>query len=139
MTDVAEAASFVANAQGGVIVVGVGDGRSGSGAYEEVTLDSAAVLRCVWELTSPSLVVEVSERRHQGNRLLMIAVPRSPDVHQVKGKATERIGAACEPMSARRIAAVLADRRGDDWSAIDAGIPASAADDRSMSEARRLL
>ena len=41
-----------------------------------------------------------------GVSVTVITVPRSPDVHQVRGRATERVGATCVPMSSARIHAV---------------------------------
>jgi ATP-dependent DNA helicase RecG len=60
-------------------------------------------------------------------------------VHQVQGRATERIGKACEPMSTRRIAQVVGERRGDDWSASDTQTSIHDVSPRGLEDARRLL
>lgn len=137
--DLAEAAACFANATGGYIVVGVADRTAGPAAFVGTDLDADRLQRRLYEITSPPLIVTVEELRWAGQRLLLVSVPRSPDVHQVKGKATERVGTACEPMSAVRIAAVVAQRRGDDWSAMDSGVPRAAAALGTLAEARRLL
>ncbi|MGH8827841.1 MAG: ATP-binding protein, partial [Jiangellaceae bacterium] len=71
----------------------------------------------------PSLIVTVVHTQRAGKTLTVIQVPRSPEIHQVRGRASERVGTACQPMNSSRIAQVLEDRRGDDWSAKDAGVP----------------
>jgi ATP-dependent DNA helicase RecG len=117
LVDLAEAAACFANAGGGEIVVGVPDGATSLDSLQEVDLDTRHVQRRIYELTDPALIVTVSEDRVNGRRLLAIVVPPSPDVHQVRGRATERLGSDCQPMSAQRIASVVSERRGDDWSA----------------------
>lgn len=138
--DLAEAAACFANAAGGCLVVGVADRKAGPDAFVGAgELDPDRLQRRIYELTSPPLIVTVDEYRWAAQRLLVITVPRSPDVHQVKGRATERVGTACEPMSTTRIAAVVSQRRGDDWSAADSGVPRSSVAPGALSEARRLL
>jgi ATP-dependent DNA helicase RecG len=137
--DLAEAAACFANSQGGTLVVGVRDRTPGPQAFEGTILDADVVLRRIYELTNPSLTVDVSEDTSQGKRLLIIDVPRSPDVHQVEGRATRRVAKSCEPMSAAQIAALLAERRGEDWSREDAGRPLGDVSAAAMERARALL
>lgn len=139
LVDLAEAAACFANAQGGHVVVGIADRASGREAFLGTMLDVARTQRRIYELTTPALIVTVDEFDWAGSRLLALTVPRSPEVHQVKGKATERVGAACEPMTTARIAAVVAERRGDDWSADDSRITADKVSARALDDARRLL
>lgn len=117
----AEAAACFANAQGGIVVAGVRDRVRGPAAFEGTELDADVVLRRVYELTNPSLIVSVAVLQHEGARLLIITVPRSADVHQVDNRVTRRVGTSCEPMSAAQIAALLSERRGEDWSSEDSG------------------
>jgi hypothetical protein len=84
-------------------------------------LDPTRTVSRVYELAEPGLIVIVAALSYQGVPLSVITVPTSPDVHQVAGRATERVGTSCRPMSATRITAVLSDRRGDDWSGKDSG------------------
>jgi ATP-dependent DNA helicase RecG len=135
----AEASACFANAQGGRVVVGISDRTPGPEAFLGTTLDVTRTQRRIYELTDPALIVTVDEIDWEGSRLLVITVPRSPEVHQVKGKASERVGTACEPMTTARIAAVVAERRGDDWSADDSRISADKVSARAQDDARRLL
>ena len=123
LKDLAEAAACFANAEGGTIIVGVRDAIAGEEAFVGSPLDPVATVGRIYELTEPGLIVIVDSVSYLGVELSVITVPRSPDVHQVGGRATERVGSSCRPMSAARIATVLADRRGDDWSSKDSGTP----------------
>lgn len=124
--DLAEVAACFANARGGTVVVGVQDRPGGPDALLGTDLDADRVLRRIYELTSPHLTVELEETTVAGKRLLVIRVPRSPEVHQVDGRATRRVVTSCEPMTASQIAGLLSERRGEDWSAEDT--------DRSLSD-----
>ncbi len=117
----AEVAACFANARGGTVVVGVQDRPGGPDALLGTDLDADRVLRRIYELTSPHLTVELEETTVAGKRLLVIRVPRSPEVHQVDGRATRRVVTSCEPMTASQIASLLSERRGEDWSADDTG------------------
>ena len=139
LRDLAEAAMCFANARGGTVVVGVRDGGAGVDAYVGCQLDVGAVKRRIFELTEPSLVVPVEEVVRVGKRLLMITTPASSEVHSVQGRSTERLEKSCEPMSTSRIATVVADRRGDDWSALDTGIPADSVNPLAVAQARAML
>jgi ATP-dependent DNA helicase RecG len=135
----AESAACFANAQGGAIVVGVADPRGGAEAFVGCTLDPTRTARRIFELTDPPLTAAVDEEQFHGHRLLVITVPASPDVHAVGGRSPERVGDSCEQMSTRRIATVVADRRGEDWSDQRSGVPPSAASPVALAAARSLL
>lgn len=140
LRDLAEAAACLANGAGGTIVVGVADSTRGPAALVGTDLDVIKVKRRIFELTDPRLTVNVDELNAiTGVRLLVITVPSSPDVHAVGGRSTERIGTSCEPMSSSRIATVVAERRGDDWSADNSTVPISAADPLALQRARAML
>lgn len=135
----AEAAACLANAQGGHVVVGVSDRTPGPTAFVGTSLSVEAVRQGVFEQTSPGLVVGVEIVPEGAAQLLVITVPVSPTVHAVSGRCTERVGATCQPMSTERIATVISDRRGDDWSAQDSGIPLAHVDQVAIAQARTLL
>lgn len=135
----AEASACFANGGGGQIVVGVPDGATRARDLQDVELDVVRTQRRIYELTEPSLVVTVEQQHALGRRLVVITVPRSPDVHQVRGRALERIGTSCEPMTSQRIAVVVADRRGDDWSALDSGRPIDEVSQPALDAVRSLL
>ncbi len=139
LRDLAEATACLANSAGGSIVVGVADRERGAAALVGTDLDSTKVKRRIFELTDPRLTVSVDELTRTGHRLLVITVPASPDVHAVGGRSTERIGTSCEPMSSSRIATVVTERRGDDWSADDSTVPIGAADPLALELARAML
>lgn len=139
LRDLAEAAACLANSAGGSIVVGVADAKGGSAALVGTDLDGPKAKRRIFELTDPRLTVGVDEVTFAGRRLLVITVPSSPDVHAVGGRSTERIGTSCEPMSNSRIATVVAERRGDDWSAQDSKMPITAIDPLALELARAML
>jgi ATP-dependent DNA helicase RecG len=135
----AESAACFANARGGNIVVGVSDARGGDEAFVGCTLDPTRTARRIFELTDPPLTAAVDEEQFQRHRLLVITVPASAAVHAVGGRSPERVGDSCEQMSTLRIATVVADRRGEDWSDRDAGVPAVAASPMAIAAARSLL
>lgn len=139
MRVIAEAAMCFANAAGGVVVVGVADQTPGPAAFLGTDLDAVRVARRIFELTDPHLNVTVAPISAEGRQLLAVVVPSGPDVFQIEHRAAERVGTTCQPMSARRIATVMAERRGDDWSAVDTGVALDAADPVALEHARNLL
>jgi ATP-dependent DNA helicase RecG len=139
LIDLAEVAACLANSKGGHIVVGVADAGRGQSALVGSDLDEVRTQRRIYEVTVPGLIVTVTTEVVAGRRLTVISVPRSPDIHQVKGRATERVGTSCEPMTAQRIAAVLSDRRGEDWSDFDSGVAPSQIAARAEDELRNRI
>lgn len=129
----------LANAAGGSVVVGVADGTSGPDAFVGTRLDADLTKRQVFERTDPHLVVSAQQVTYGGVHLLVLSTPPSAAVHAVGGRYTERIGTSCHPMSADRIAQVLTDRRGEDWTARDSGVPITAVDAMAMDRARSIL
>lgn len=136
---VAEAAACFANARGGHVVIGVQDRPGGPAAIEGTSLDANLLLRRIYELTTPPLTVEVQQKSRGSVNLLVVRVPRSPDVHQVDNRATRRVGTSCEPMSAIQIAGLLAERRGDDWSSEETERPLTEVSAAALEQARGLL
>jgi ATP-dependent DNA helicase RecG len=139
LVDLAEAAACFANTSGGVIVVGVHDKAAGSSAFVDTPLDELKTQRRIYELTVPPLIVTVAPHRVGGVTLTVITVPRSPEVHAVRHKVTERVGTACVPMSPNRINAVVNDRRGIDWSALDSAVSIDETAPAAEAEVRQRL
>jgi len=139
VSTVAGAIACFANAQGGIVVVGVADAVPGTAAYLGTRLDPDQTKRQVFDRTDPHLVVAAEVVEVAGARLLVVSTPASSTVHSAGGRYTERLGASCQPMSSERIAQVLTDRRGEDWSAVDSGVPTSAADAVALAHARANL
>ncbi|WP_347350527.1 ATP-binding protein [Intrasporangium sp.] len=139
MVNLADACSCFANADGGTVVVGVRDGNGGPEAFVGSPLDPVRTQRRIHELTDPGLIVTVESETWQGIDLTVISVPRSPTVHQVRHRSTERLGSSCVSMSAIRIAAVMRDRGGYDWSAAASGSRIDDVDDVAVGLVRRRL
>lgn len=123
--DIAEATACFANSRGGVVIVGVKDSEPGPGAVVGSDLDPQRTQRGIFELTKPNLPTACEGLTVNGRTLLVVGVTASPDVHAVGGRATERIGDSCQEMDPQRIATVITDRRGDDWSGRDSGVALS--------------
>ncbi len=134
-----EAIACLANARGGSVVVGVRDDVPGDSALVGCSLDPTLVKRRVFELTEPGLVVEAETLVHREATLLVLTTPSSPAVHAVNGRASERLGSSCVPMTTSRIATVMADRRADDWSTHDSGTGLDHVDARALATAREML
>ncbi|RGC68467.1 Divergent AAA domain protein [Micromonospora sp. MW-13] len=139
LRDLAAAAACFANGIGGTLVVGVHDKVPGADAFAGTDLDPIRVVERIYELTQPALTVLSEEIEFSNRRLLVIAVPRSPDIHQVDQRATHRVGTSCVPMTAVQIASALADRRNDDWSAQDAELTRADVSPVALDMARTLL
>jgi ATP-dependent DNA helicase RecG len=139
LKDLAQAAVCFANAAGGRLIVGVADDKNGSDAFVGCTLEPHLTQRRIYELTDPALIVSVEQMRVGDSDLLVVDVPSSPDVHAVAGRSTERIETTCRSMSTARIATLVAERRGDDWSAHDSGVRLADAAPVALEVARKFL
>ncbi|NGM12637.1 putative DNA binding domain-containing protein [Verrucosispora sp. WMMA2044] len=139
LRDLAAAAACFANGIGGTLVVGVHDRIAGVDALAGTDLDPIRVVQRIYELTQPALTVFSEAIEVSDTRLLLITVPRSPDIHQVDQRATHRVGTSCLPMTATQIASALADRRNDDWSAGDTDLARAEVSPVALDIARTLL
>jgi len=137
--DLAEAMACFANSAGGTVVVGVADSDSGSAALVGCDLEPERTKHRIFELTNPGLVVSAELMVVGEVNLLVLSTPSSPTVHAVRGRSHERLGTSCVTMSPARIAAVVAERRGDDWSAADSGTPLDQVDPVAMAQGRAFL
>lgn len=139
LTDLAEAAACLANARGGSVIVGVADHPGGPAGIVGCNLDPALTRRAILERTDPPLTVDVTAIDRSEGHVLVIAVPEGATVHSVRNRASERMGNACMPMSTDRIARVVADRRGEDWSDAATNLGINTADALALAVARRFL
>ncbi|WP_272476372.1 RNA-binding domain-containing protein [Baekduia alba] len=118
---ISETAACLANAQGGVIVIGIRDkAPSREEAIQGVSMAyTAEGLRlAVYSGTSPSLTVAVQERTVDGRRLLLVDVPIGAVVHATTGGAYKwRVEDRCEPIGPDTMRSISAARGTYDWSA----------------------
>ena len=139
LEDLAEAMACFANSAGGTVMVGVADSNSGPDALVGCDLEPERTKHRIFELTNPGLVVSAEVMVVEDVALLVLSTPSSPTVHAVRGRSHERLGTSCVTMSPARIAAVVAERRGDDWSAEDSGTPLDQVDPVAMAQCRTFL
>ncbi|CAM3431239.1 transcriptional regulator [Corallococcus sp. ZKHCc1 1396] len=140
MRDLASDAICFANASGGALVVGVDDKQGGSPAFLGTQLDIDQVRRRIYELTRPSLLVELEEHHFAGVRLLIAFVPQGLEVHSdPQGRSRRRLGNDCLPMSPEDIARLRDERRSFDWSAQPSGRDIQEASPLAIQAARESL
>lgn len=117
----AESAACLANARGGVIVIGVRDrAATRTEALQGVEPDySIEALRlAIHERTAPPLTVEAFEREVDGTRLVLVRVPQGVQLHSTSGGTYKwRVGDQCVPIGPTEIRAIQASRGQYDWSA----------------------
>ena len=117
---VAETAACFANAQGGVIVLGVRDAApTRAEAIRGVPADYSpeGVRLAVYGGTNPPLTVTVHERTVDGQRLLLVDVPIGAVVHATTAGAYRwRVEDRCEPIGPDTMRSIAAARGTYDWS-----------------------
>jgi ATP-dependent DNA helicase RecG len=129
-----------ANAEGGVIIVGVADRVAGPAAFVGTSLQPGWVQQRIYALSQPSLLVDVEAERRHGVSLLVVSVPRSPEIHaDPQGRAPRRVGTDCLPMGPSEQARLREEKVGIDWSAQPAERPASECEEMALTAARQRL
>jgi len=101
----------LANARGGMIVLGVRDGMrtrqeaiQGAGRY-----DLMGLRRAVYDGTDPHILVEIEELIEPEGTLLLVHVPKGMPPHTTSdGVAKIRIGKECKPLTGRTFAQLMA-------------------------------
>jgi len=128
--DLVEAVVCLANGSGGVLLVGVEDDGTVSGAmprHEAGRTDPLRVQALVANSTQPPLSVTVQTVRVQGKEILVVEVPDSPRVvGTTKGTYVRRAMAGdgsptCVPYHAHEMLAHEVDRGATDWAALRVG------------------
>ncbi|WP_433499903.1 RNA-binding domain-containing protein [Sphaerimonospora sp. CA-214678] len=138
--DLAEACICFANANGGTVVVGVIDNKSGEEAFIGCDVDVAVLRGKIHQLTAPSLLVEIKEIEFAGKRLLELNVPEGIEVYSTaKGYAYQRINTGCLPMRPLDVTRLSEERRGFDWSATVSDRSLEDIDPLALRYCRRLL
>ncbi|MDQ3262958.1 MAG: putative DNA binding domain-containing protein [Myxococcota bacterium] len=135
-----DAALCFANAAGGSVVLGVRDGVGGVAGFVGTTLEAKVLKRRIYELSRPPLLVDVQERMVNSNRLLVVHVPESPDIHaDTQGRALRRLATDCLPMSPNEQLRLREERHGVDWSASPSKVSWTAASKVALESARQRL
>lgn len=115
-----EAAVAIANARGGVLVLGVADRkRTRAEAIHGVgELDSEALRRDIYDGTDPHILVDIESIEEPEGRLLAIRIPRGLGVHTTTdGVARLRVGKESKPLTGSGLAQALLSRTGLDLTA----------------------
>ena len=135
-----DAAVCFANSRGGTVVMGVADTYSGPQALTGCNLDPTTVQRRVHELTEPPLMVGARSEEHAGIVVLVIDVFQSFDIHADKqGRASQRLGTNCIPMTPLEHRRLRENRLGIDWSAQPSDRHSSELSPSALAAAREAL
>ena len=109
-----EAAVAFANAEGGTLVLGIGDGkRTRADAIIGVKrLDPRDIQRDIYDGTDPHITVDIEELHEPEGRMLVVRVPSSDHLHTTTdGVARIRVGKESKRLTGSNLAQVLASRR----------------------------
>lgn len=129
-----------ANARGGRIVLGVDDRTSGDAALIGTRADPAVLRNRIYGNTRPQLTVLIEELVIDDARLLVIVVPEALDlVTDSAGRALQRSGTSCSPLTEDARRALAHERRNPDLSARPSDRPWSQVNPSAMRQARSLL
>lgn len=115
----------MANGEGGTLIVGVDDKKSGADALIGTDLDRGWLKKRIRELTEPKLTVGVTEIAQDGVRLLILLVPRNPGpephsalVSSRGRRIARRVDTSCHEMvGMAELMTWAQERSGYDWSA----------------------
>ncbi len=111
LDEVREAVVCLANSQGGVILLGIADGkRNRRDAIRGVgALDAAYLRKQVYDGTAPHVLVEIEELIEPEGRVLVVRVPRGMPPHTTtKGVGRIRVGKECKPLTGPDLARLFA-------------------------------
>lgn len=117
---VREAVVCLANAGGGIIVVGLLDSRrTRRDAIQNIKdLDRDGLRRQIYDGTAPPILVDVEELIEPEGRLLVIRVPRGMPPHTTsEGVGKIRIGKECKPLTGSELARLFFSGGARDFSA----------------------
>ncbi len=137
---VTDACLCFANGDGGVVVLGVTDRRSGTEAFLGTQADGEHLKTRIYARSQPPLLVDVREHHVHGVRVIEFHVPRGVDVHaDSQGRAPRRVGTDCMAMSPVEIHTIRQDRMGFDFTAEPSQRDSATIDDHAVATCRQLL
>ncbi|MDR0483056.1 MAG: putative DNA binding domain-containing protein [Cellulomonadaceae bacterium] len=140
LESMADVVVCLANATGGMLIVGVHDRLKGEEAILGVSdrLTEEVAIKGIFDRTRPSLSVPVATHFVNGKRLLEVTVPKGAVIYSnAAGTATVRVGSSCEPFPPEAQKQALAARGLYDWSAEVTEVTRYSGED--LSRLRRLL
>lgn len=134
-----EAAVAMANARGGVVIVGVADRkRTRAGAIHGVgDLDMEGLRRDIYDGTDPHLLVDIEAIEEPEGRVLVLRIPRGLGLHTTTdGVARLRVGKDSKPLTGSGIARAVAARQLVDLTAV--AVPDASISDLDPEQIERL-
>ncbi len=136
----AEACTCFANAQGGVVILGVDDAVGGLEAFSGTSLEIDAIRRYVFEASRPHLTVAVDELHHKNSRLVILQVPVGASVHALTdGRTVKRVGRDCLPLDPGQVVLLEGERLGRDPSSATSSKSTEDLDPAAVGLARNYL
>jgi ATP-dependent DNA helicase RecG len=138
----ADASVCFANADGGVIVLGVSDHAGGAGAFVGVppALSLETVRRGIYDRTEPPITVLAEmAREHDADLMVLTVAAAFTPCSTTAGTATRRLDKECRPFTPSQQREWLAARGMVDWSAETTDVAVGDADPTEMVALRRLL
>jgi ATP-dependent DNA helicase RecG len=135
---VADAAACFANADGGVIVVGVNDKTTGPSAFVGTPCDTAWLQNRIRQLVT--LEVQTTELTIASTRIVTVTVePSSIPMADSSGKYRRRQGRDCQTMTGAELGQFSVDRSGADWSSAPSASTFTNTDPAAMLQLREWL
>ena len=136
----AEAAACFANADGGVVVLGVRDQAAGAAALVGTEFDAHSIKQGIHANTEPSLLVDVLTFSCQGVELVAVTVPAGVELHaDTSGRIKHRVGTSCLAMTPRMQDLRRLERSTLDYSSETADLTVADIDPAAMEAARHRL
>ena len=138
-----EAVVAIANARGGIVVLGVADQkRTRAEAIQGVgDLDGEGLRRDIYDGTDPHILVDIEPLEEPEGRLLVIRIPRGLGLHTTtEGVARLRVGKESKPLTGSGLAQALLNRGSLDLTAETVpGASRSDLDPEQLERLRRVI